>query len=130
MSKLVAGHHYDVLDNHAGKFSHPTKTFQPRIKNTKASSNLAQKSSYYQPPRRRRKSQPTSVNGSVQSVKQSNLQRSFVSEKKQAIREDASLHELTSDSDLDRSHIEHGKVMNRSSNTKRIPSPMEKSFDK
>jgi len=75
MSRLVAGRHYDVLDNHADKFTHPTKTFQPRIKNTNTTSSLAQKSSYYQPPRRRRKntgdnnSRPVSAMGSKVSVR-------------------------------------------------------------
>ncbi len=83
MSRLVAGRHYDVLENHAEKFTHPAKTFQPRIKNTNTSSNLAQKSSYYQPPRRRRKntndSRPGSVVGSSVSIRpESNKEKPFL----------------------------------------------------
>ena len=34
MSRLVAGRHYDVLDNHADRFKAPSKEFVPRIKSS------------------------------------------------------------------------------------------------
>ena len=61
MSRLVAGHNYDILDNHAEKFKQPQKEFEPRIKNKEnASSKLLETNNCYQPPRRRKK------NGSAQ----------------------------------------------------------------
>jgi hypothetical protein len=69
MSKLCAGKHYDVLDNHAEKFSHPTKPNQPRIKHTSTESHLAKSSSYYQPPRRRKKNITSTADGSATSVR-------------------------------------------------------------
>lgn len=62
MSRLVSGRPYDVLDNHAQKFKHPTKSFEPRIINSEKSSSLAQTSSCYQPPRRRKNRQSFTVN--------------------------------------------------------------------
>lgn len=69
MSKLCAGRHYDVLDNHAEKFSHPAKPNQPRIKQTSTQSHLAKSSSYYQPPRRRKRNITSTANGSATSVR-------------------------------------------------------------
>lgn len=59
MSKLAAGHNYDVMDYHAGKFKVPDEEFQPRIVNYKKSKSKLLSdntySSYYQPPLRRKK---------------------------------------------------------------------------
>lgn len=62
MSRLVGNHNYDVLDNHADKFKHPTREFVPRIKNTNSLSSLSKNSSCYQPPRRRRRHQQQAEN--------------------------------------------------------------------
>ena len=82
MSRLVAGRHYDVLDNHADRFKAPSKEFVPRIKNTNSSSHLIKKSNYYQPPRRRNKLNPTgssiNLNNEPVNVKESD---SFVQKK-------------------------------------------------
>ena len=59
-SRLAAGHSYDVLENHADKFTQPKRPFEPRIINkdtaTAAKSQLLQSASCYQAPRRRRSS--------------------------------------------------------------------------
>lgn len=59
MSKLVAGHNYDVLDYHADKFKQPDEEHQPRIVDKKNSkSKLLASSNFYQPPMRRKKQRP------------------------------------------------------------------------
>lgn len=59
MSRLVAGHNYDVMDNHADKFKKPDDQYQPRILDKKNSkSKLLASSSFYQPPLRRKKERP------------------------------------------------------------------------
>lgn len=81
MSRLVAGRHYDVLDNHAQKFVHPNKQFQPRIKNTKTASSLSKSSSTYQPPRRRKNRQTSTALGSQVSLRNdTSPQKSILSE--------------------------------------------------
>lgn len=61
MSRLVAGHNYDVLENHANKFKKPDEKFQPRILNNNTfKSKLLESSNYYQPPIRRKKKQEAS----------------------------------------------------------------------
>src|SRR4051794_39175110 len=58
MSRLVAGKHFDVLDNHAKQFTHPDKGFEPRIVNREnAHSSLLERDSDYQAPTRRHKKQ-------------------------------------------------------------------------
>lgn len=59
MSRLVAGHNYDVMDYHSDKFKTPDEEFQPRIVNKGDSqSKLLKSSSCYQPPLRRKKPKP------------------------------------------------------------------------
>ena len=56
MSRLVAGHSYDVMELHSERFTQPSKEFEPRIKNReKSKSSLVEQRSCYQPPRNRRK---------------------------------------------------------------------------
>ena len=112
MSRLVAGRHYDVLDNHADRFKAPSKEFVPRIKNTNSSSHLIKKSNYYQPPRRRNKLNPTGasidLNNETENVKEST---SFVQHKPgedlddEIVDEDEVNNNLNVKNDLNRSRL-------------------------
>jgi hypothetical protein len=68
MAKLAAGKQYDVMENHAEKFTQPKKEFQPRVTIKKDSNSKLKDSSNYQAPRRRRSSQQTSRKESVDSL--------------------------------------------------------------
>lgn len=71
MSKLVAGHNYDVLDYHAAKFKQPDEEHQPRIVDKKNSkSKLLASSNFYQPPMRRKKQRPKEEAAPTQAAKE------------------------------------------------------------
>lgn len=117
MSKLCAGKHYDVLDNHADKFSHPTKPNQPRIKQTSTQSHLAKTSSYYQPPRRRKKNLTSTANASATSVRANSPERRNTTRSPVvAARTNRSTMSNEDDSESETEKEMHNKSVNRSQN--------------
>ena len=119
MSRLVAGHNYDVIDIHAHKFKQPTQEFQPRIKNVENSASKLKESTCYEPPRRHKKVHISEQNKLNQS-------QNVPKEEHKTIKLNKSKVESSDDEDFDfkpldnsRDRLNNSNVLNISSSSAR-----------
>lgn len=115
MSRLASGHNYDVLDLHADKFTHPTKEFQPRIKNLDKFSSKLRESKYYEPPRRQqryKKESEISNNEKPDQIKNKECNNSKINESKS--------FEDSDEEDFYPTKLNSSEILNASFGSKRL----------